>query len=1850
MANKPSFRQVIDSNTGVSFAVIVNDGNSVRAHGNMKQGRDWSSWANGARLTYEDLVSSLDPGLEVGPSMELNEENLSLVSDSLTPSTMRDLSAMIPVVMVAVMESKSEPEQIQQDDPSSDDEPEFELLENWPMTDVALSLFDVQLKKLALNFKAQSFLSKKEYASLVLKVKASNAKFVDGVWTPRPTVMDDKFAEFGRPRRRHAMRLYSELDQKGYFEKMVPIGASRFNTNPMTARDADKDRLVLEGIPWINLGRGIPDPTPFGETGQNLGGIRAFGGKFSSIGKLSSRKVRRTRRALERSRRAAIETIGDESLWLSSGGGDPTASMAGRLRRRLADYISEVGEAIGGEGENQPADDEVITRRQRRRRSGTEPTVRTDARDVADISGETQPIERTREVVGETPATPPVVSAAQERLESAEDVVSTVGSSPLSRAERGENPRSDGESMVRRLSKRIGRLSKRINSTASPEPTNNVPASTRVPTLKVRQLDERYLPGDTDSINELISATQPYSTYDQSIASDRFAAAQIPFSEYSPADQSAILSAASDARSEIQQKLEEILRRTVYDEDGSVFRQPYLGDNEQFDAETLRRIIGENEWINASADDLAPYNRNFHDSLRTLIALDDMLFDRWTNSARNRDEDFLRIDDTARGLIQRMAGAGDRGYSTGRVQGRTGERTVLRQSSPATRSREIALSKIQPRKLLMANPNKSTEEDGSPVKPFSSYTPNEQSALLAAADNLRKNISSEFRTLGKLGQTDEMTEEMVDGAIATADPDDQIRLLWSGHDGVILDDMLEDLSGNPTRNRDGEWASLRRSTRKQIIEDSKINIAPVVPKTSGGPRTSRTPNSGSNAATTQVAPTPPTPPSATNVPDAPDVAPPAETPTETSRSSVIDAATTIVSVEEADGSTRQVPLNSLGRANQYDFSNIHVDKDGVPYVHENATRLYRNPATGEYLEDYSQVEITVDKQIPPTAPLPQVQISKKAGQIISYPQITLDSSNSGRYAGLSSLESDRKNGPFTIGQILTEVLGVSAQDVQELLGKKFYLAPGVKQGASTNNWRQAALLLLATSNHEIPTAEKRNMQMIDVVDVPVGSDVTEAYLRYADRPELADEYVALGKPENYIVPDENTRSGGDKFAPPSLRNYLSSGYRRSSSMEVFKPENDENRYRYTRQMAPGMKANHSPRAGKLLVLWRHPLNFEGYYYYGNNRTQAEQIVESVNRALMTDLPEDWYSAFNNVVSAYSSSLSSAASALHTWRGLSGARSRNPRPKREFVMNSEMAEAMEKILIDVFRPNMFKVIDSVRRERQQQSRTMNAVGRIRRKASESGIKNVGGLEDSQLLVPLDKNGQNLAPRTADEIFDLYETHRATGFLPDVPYTVRSDDPFVIEELSDDAITMLSGIMLASETSVNVVDSTQVGAPSNVGANRKALEIASLHFSGGLGKPIQVTEEEYKSLAGSSQIEGSFSPNFFPIRRGIRSPKPGSTTHQMAQELISGPYYVPAGEGAAAGGFGLNFDSPGGGSGYSNGDPSGDITIGLLPRTARIVGRQQLETLKTQLEIMAEAFMTRVGYDTGNPRDLPIDAGMEGVEFDHSNSGNISYDPDRPDTGYGYYAPWYGISRHVRQYGNQGLDSMNNAAKQVWELLTGSTVGDDMTIIGGTGGVVPDLVDSSQEEALRSLAASVIAATLQNQEDSWRWNYDDPTDPLPGSEWFKRTRAQVFGWFVQMEILKGMEIAKLKAEGKAPWNDRIADLVRAQKTILYNNDHVLMATLFNVDAYDSQGNVDVTTKNPDLIMKKLWSISRNAHVMVVNRTAIIMLRNPVTTATQDQILEGIHSTITDPSRPGMVYNPYNETWIPDPRSRG
>lgn len=84
-----------------------------------------------------------------------------------------------------------------------------------------------------------------------------------------------------------AQRVRRVINKKTLEEKALgpnvgqAIGVTPRNMDPRTAIDADKDRLVLEGEPTINLGRGIPDPTPAGN--QVEGAAEAATTNFENI-------------------------------------------------------------------------------------------------------------------------------------------------------------------------------------------------------------------------------------------------------------------------------------------------------------------------------------------------------------------------------------------------------------------------------------------------------------------------------------------------------------------------------------------------------------------------------------------------------------------------------------------------------------------------------------------------------------------------------------------------------------------------------------------------------------------------------------------------------------------------------------------------------------------------------------------------------------------------------------------------------------------------------------------------------------------------------------------------------------------------------------------------------------------------------------------------------------------------------------------------------------------------------------------------------------------------------------------------------------------------------------------------------------------------------------------------------------------------------------------------------------------------------------------------------------------------------------------------------------------------------
>lgn len=95
-------------------------------------------------------------------------------------------------------------------------------------------------------------------------IRQYNATTGGTVWLPCSNESDYRrvtgSSPLGRRQRRRALETELGLDKK----VLGPtIGSVRRNMDPATAIDADLDRIVLEGVPEINLGRGVPDPTPF---------------------------------------------------------------------------------------------------------------------------------------------------------------------------------------------------------------------------------------------------------------------------------------------------------------------------------------------------------------------------------------------------------------------------------------------------------------------------------------------------------------------------------------------------------------------------------------------------------------------------------------------------------------------------------------------------------------------------------------------------------------------------------------------------------------------------------------------------------------------------------------------------------------------------------------------------------------------------------------------------------------------------------------------------------------------------------------------------------------------------------------------------------------------------------------------------------------------------------------------------------------------------------------------------------------------------------------------------------------------------------------------------------------------------------------------------------------------------------------------------------------------------------------------------------------------------------------------------------------------------------------------------
>jgi hypothetical protein len=512
------FILIRDSDTKVPYGAIVVSKNGPTCIGNISQADDWASWANRARVTTQEILDSLDFGLDFEKEKILNAESISAVSEILSPKTLDKLKDLIegPVLKI---EKKSLPEEM--DDFYSEDE--FELISEWPITDVALSLIEVQFKRSAVNFKAKAFISDKASSSLLLGVKGVRAVWDPdspggGAWRCPPT----------------------SGDTAGQFTNRFGRGCL-----PGMAR-----RL---GSRLIDLAGGDLN-TPLGERGALLeatGDLRSA----QSLARASRRqanKIRSEQRRIER-RIAKLEEPIDTDV-VDTYITKPKARSNRRNSR--AERLAQFADRISGQRVkpklNEPdfVDADVVTSRTARRadeRSGAGeqfalPPAPADVVTSED-SENVLPSSNRRVKKGKTPKISPIDKKIRSRSLTPDEDFEANRRRGKKRKKVGKTPDSSGESMRSRAAQRLDRLANRLSKPKT---------------------DYSVLPNESPKANKPVgvrqrarsvslSKTNPRSLmYGNIVPSQRVAKTIKDWDAYTPTEQASIEDSMKKARTRLE--------------------------------------------------------------------------------------------------------------------------------------------------------------------------------------------------------------------------------------------------------------------------------------------------------------------------------------------------------------------------------------------------------------------------------------------------------------------------------------------------------------------------------------------------------------------------------------------------------------------------------------------------------------------------------------------------------------------------------------------------------------------------------------------------------------------------------------------------------------------------------------------------------------------------------------------------------------------------------------------------------------------------------------------------------------------------------------------------------------------------------------------------------------------------------------------------------------------------------------------------------------------------------------------------------------------------------------------------
>jgi len=572
-------------------------------------------------------------------------------------------------------------------------------------------------------------------------------------------------------------------------------------------------------------------------------------------------------------------------------------------------------------------------------------------------------------------------------------------------------------------------------------------------------------------------------------------------------------------------------------------------------------------------------------------------------------------------------------------------------------------------------------------------------------------------------------------------------------------------------------------------------------------------------------------------------------------------------------------------------------------------------------------------------------------------------------------------------------------------------------------------------------------------------------------------------------------------------------------------------------------------------------------------TDVAMVISSVNTALVSNQPQDWMKAWAKLKSVHADATRKLEASLTEWRRPDN--KNNSRQRREFVLAGDLAETVEAIIERVM-PSVFPIIISgARSEMEESAKLRNKLAVRRTRAQSEGLRIVGGVDPAILFPPKSADGVYIN-RTPAEIDALYEKNRAFGYFEQLPLVLNPGESYVATELNDSQIDFMDTVQKARDASHDY----RTGLALEDAHQQRAQHLATLGQSGFNDLPVQVTLEEMELLLKTLDSEGQ--PMYIPIVRGIsRRGNDDRSPREMAQEYISGDRFITAGQGGSAGGEGDNFSTASNPiGGYDPGDEARGSILALIPRSSRLSTTQEVEKIATHVRDIHKFINRSINHPS-----------------EHVQPSGVSerYETD-PSAG----------------------------RRTAWEnLYPNETARPNM----------PAIVEWDDFDGLHALQKAVMVAILSDGmhlADSSEFSfsvYDNPRDdfpsasePIGGLEWFKNTRAEIVGWYIQLEIKRNALLAS--GAETSEQQQAISRLVNAQTYLNFLTDEVTMSPILGYDAYLSGGgNSFSIDKDPRRLFLSMFpgKYGMYNHVMVVNRSALIVLDSPISLASAMEFMD-------------------------------